>query len=871
MRNWFKAMSSVLALVLFSGVVYAETGVAMLPAGGKYDDSIPKPADVFGFETGAQHVRHDQLLNYFRVLAEASDRVHLQGIGRTHEGREQVIAVISSPENIARLDQIREQHLAVTRGERQPGETPVVIWQGFSIHGDESSGSNAVSLYAWHLASSQGNDVATMLDNVVVLIDPSLNPDGMARYAAWTTSRRSEVPVTDPAHREHHQQWPSGRGNHYWFDLNRDWMLLQHPESRNRVSVWNSWRPHVVTDHHEMGADSTYFFQPGVPERTHPLTPQRNQQLTGLIAEYHARRLDAAGRLYYTEESFDDFYYGKGSTYPDITGGVGILFEQASTDGQAVETPYGVRTFAESVQNQLITAISTLEAANGLRNELRNYQAQFFKEARDKARGAWVIGDAGNPGRMQEFLKLLAGHGVRFRPLEERVESDGQTFQPGRAWVVPAGQPQARLIEALFDVRTEFKSKVFYDVSTWTLPLAFDLPFARLRGVPKVGAWHDTAPAVKGSFSPELDAVAYAFEWHDDRAPALLQALLQDEIKVLAATKPFTANTPQGEVALARGSMIVPVGIQQDRRGDIVRRLAAAASDDGLRIHAIRSGLTPKGIDLGSRSLHPLEPVKPLLVIGDGVSSYEAGEIWYVTDTRLGLPLTHVERARFGRVNLDDYTHIILVNGRFSSWDEKEAARLHEWMSAGGVLITQQSAADWATDFRLDLSGGERKRALKEAGGDFRAAVRKAKEEEKGEEDAPGRRAYANFDDDHAETLVSGAIFSTDADLTHPLAYGLNDAHLPVFKSRADALPTSANPYSTVVRFDDQPLISGYASDERTREIGGSGALLADRVGKGVLIRAAINPVFRGYWQGTQRLFVNSLYLAQAIRSTELD
>lgn len=861
--------TALIVLLCFSGLAQAETGVAMLPEGGSYDGDVPKPIDVLGFPVGAQHVRHDQLVNYFRALDAASDRVTVRDIGRTHEGREQILAIVSSPENLANIENIRAAHLAVTRGEREPGDLPVIAWQGYSIHGDESSGSNAALLYAWHLAASRDETVAKMLDETVVLIDPSLNPDGLARYAAWATSRRGETVVTDPAHQEHNQPWPSGRGNHYWFDLNRDWLLLQHPESRNRVAVFNDWRPHVVTDHHEMGANSTYFFQPGVPERTHPLTPARNQELTAKIAEFHGKRLDALGRLYYTEESFDDFYYGKGSTYPDITGGVGILFEQASTEGQAIETPFGVRPFWLSVQNQLTTSLSTLDAVYALRDELKRYQAEFFAEAREEADGAWVVGDAGNPERMRAFLELLAGHGVRFGVLEERLSANGQVFAPGHAWVIPAAQPQARLIEAMFEQRTEFPSKTFYDVSAWNLAMAHDLPFTRTRGVPDAGEWTTTPPRTQGAFAPDDNAVAYAFGWESDAAPPALQALLANETVVMAATKPLTIETAAGRVALNRGSMLVPLGVQPERVEAIESALAAAARD-GLRIHAVRAGLTPEGGDLGSPSLVPLKPVKALLVTGDGVNSYEAGEAWFVADTRLGLPLVHVDRDRFAKVDLDEYTHVILVDGYGSGWGEEEAARLHAWMSAGGVLVTQQNAADWATDYRLYLARDERKRALDEAGGDFGAAADKHDAEEKAAKDRP-RADYADFEDDHAETLVSGTIFMTDADTTHPLAFGLPDRALPVFKDRAETLPVSPNPYATVARFVEKPLSSGYVSDERLEEIAGSGALLADRVGKGVLVRMSFDPLFRGYWRGTQRLFVNSLYLAQAVRSTELN
>ncbi len=302
-----------------------------LPEDVAYDADVPKPADILGFEVGEWHVRHDLLVAYMEALAEASPRVHLEVSGRTHEGRKTLLLAVSTPENIRNLERLRQAHL----DESDTGETgdgPLVIWQGFSVHGNEPSGSNASLLLAYHLAAG-GGDVERFLQETIVLIDPSVNPDGLGRFAQWANGHRSKSPVPDPNNREHREVWPNGRTNHYWFDLNRDWLLLTHPESRARIANFHRWRPHVLTDFHEMGSNATYYFQPGVPERRNPWTPIRNEELTRQIAGYHARAMDRAGRIYYTEETFDDFYYGKGSTYPDVNGSIGILFEQASSRG----------------------------------------------------------------------------------------------------------------------------------------------------------------------------------------------------------------------------------------------------------------------------------------------------------------------------------------------------------------------------------------------------------------------------------------------------------------------------------------------------------------------------------------------------------
>ncbi|MBY0573014.1 MAG: hypothetical protein K2P84_04990, partial [Undibacterium sp.] len=283
-------------------------------------ENITTPAASFGFALGEWHARPEQLVSYYQRLAKESPRVQVRIIGYTHERRPLLNVIITSPKNQARLAEIEA---ARGRGESENKDGPLVVYLGYSVHGNEASGANAAPLVAWHLASSQDKSVNEMLDNTVVVIDPMFNPDGVARFASWANSYRGQTLVADGNSLEHREAWPSGRGNHYWFDLNRDWLWLAHPESRAHVAAFQQWRPHILADFHEQGTDATYFFQPGVPARTHPLTPQSNQDLTSAIAKFHAKAFDARGEFYFSREGFDDFYYGKGSTYPDVQGSVG--------------------------------------------------------------------------------------------------------------------------------------------------------------------------------------------------------------------------------------------------------------------------------------------------------------------------------------------------------------------------------------------------------------------------------------------------------------------------------------------------------------------------------------------------------------------
>ena len=326
-------------LLIFSFIAVAQNSINLdyyLPQNITYDESIPRPAELIGHEVGEWHVTHDKLMFYMQTLAEKSDRIRIENRGSTFEGRPILLLTITSPKNHENLEQIRQDHIALT----EKGDTsvsienmPIIVYQGFSVHGNEPSGANAGLAYAYYLAAAQGPEIDEILDHMVILMDPSFNPDGLQRFAYWANTNRSMNLNSDTNEREYHEVWPGGRTNHYWFDINRDWLPVQLPESRARIETFHKWLPNILTDHHEMRTNSTFFFQPGEPTRVHPLTPSANQELTAEIGRYHAKALDKIGSLYYSEQGYDDYYYGKGSTFPDVNGGIGILFEQASSRG----------------------------------------------------------------------------------------------------------------------------------------------------------------------------------------------------------------------------------------------------------------------------------------------------------------------------------------------------------------------------------------------------------------------------------------------------------------------------------------------------------------------------------------------------------
>ncbi|MCA9322965.1 MAG: hypothetical protein KDB53_19650 [Planctomycetes bacterium] len=825
-----------------------------------FDTSVPRPSVVLGHEVGEWHARHDQIVAYMMLLAASSPRVDIVETGRTHEGRRLLLMAISSPENLARKQAIQENQrlLAVDPDAKvDTADWPLVAYMGYSIHGDESSGANAALLFAYWLAGAQGEAMDRLLAESVVLLDPCLNPDGLARFAQWANMHRGKSLVADRSSREHDQGWPSGRTNHYWFDLNRDWLLLTHPESRARIEQFHAWKPNLLTDFHEMGSNATYFFQPGVPTRTHPLTPRRNQDLTGDFAKANAAALDELGSLYFTEEMFDDFYFGKGSTYPDLNGAVGILFEQASSRGHLHETDNGNLSFPFTIRNQLTTSIATLTEGVRRRQEMHEWRRDFQRHARAHATAdpvkAWVFAAPEDPWRTHRMIDILQRHRIEVRELARVVEKDGRRFEPGKAWVAKADQPQHLLLMALFEQRTEFRDDAFYDVSAWTMPAAFGVDWAGLSEADVEDdpagdvAKPSRAPRGRGlvetdDVQPRSPTYAYAFDaspWMSGRA---LHALLADGIRVRVVSAPLTASLKGGGVQeLARGSVVVTRGGQEHDEAFIRGRLDQLAHDCGLVLYELAGGLTPQGPDLGSSSLRPINLPRVALLCGPGTSAYDVGEAWYLMDAELGLPVALVEVDALFRSSLDRYTHLV-VAGSVPEFSERRLGLLKDWLRAGGTLIATESAATWAES---ELAGLKPPKEPSAAA----AADRRAES-----------KPWSSRQAERAKESIGGAILHARVDRSHPLMWGVARDDLYVMRSGTRVLLPSSSPYGNVAVYADEPLFAGYCSEEHRKRFAGTAAIAVDRVGRGTVIRFADDPLFRGWFMASARVFTNALF-----------
>ncbi len=827
-----------------------------VPNTRQLNTSILSPEDFFGFPFGRWHLNHEQVYHYSQYLAGASDRIELLRTGRSYEEKPMYLLFISSPENIGKLETIRSAHLEDISGNNHDSSLPAIVWQGFGVHGNEPSATHAAVMAAWYMAASMDQEVEDWLNNIVLIMEPCLNPDGQNRFTSWVNANRSFHSNGHAAERELNEPWPRSRTNHYWFDLNRDWLPVQHPESRSRIPHFHRWKPAIVTDFHEMGSNATYFFQPGVPSRVNPFIPEANQTLTGQIARFHAQALDQIGSLYYTRESFDDYYAGKGSTYPDLNGGIGILFEQASSRGHLQQTIHGPMDFAYTIRNQVITVLSTMRAAVHLRHELREYQRNFFADVKQQASSgnirAFVVAQPADLQRWYYFLDLMLLHDIEvYRPARD-VTAAGKTFKQRETVVIPLEQPQYRLIRSMFDRPLTFTDSIFYDLSTWTVPDAFHLDFAEA-GTGFTPAWlgerlHSTALESGYVIGGETN-YAYAMPWHYFHAPGALYAMQQLGLLTKVSTRPFEAIPAREKVSFESGTIIIPVQPNLSRWTPeaLHQRMERIAESFGTNIYALSTGLSESGIDVGSPNVAALRQPNIALITGEGVFANEAGEVWHLLDQRHRIAITKLDIAQIGRVNLSDFNILIMVDGNYS-FSESETEAIKTWVQMGGTLIAQKRAVRWAIS--ADLLRLKNKRSAER-------------------ESAAG--VYANLFPDMARNVLGGAIFSVEADITHPLMFGMDGPSFPVHRGTAVFFEPTGNPYATVARHGENPHLSGYISSENLEGISNSAYLTVHGAGRGRIICFADNPNFRGYWFGTSRLTMNAIFMSQIMTGLSLE
>ena len=804
----------------------------------EYNKSIPTPLSVIGHEVGEFHISHDKLSHYVQEISRASNRVKLVNRGKSYENRTSWLMIITSESNHSRLEEIRKQHLELSNSKNKDidvSNMPIVVYQGFSVHGDEPSGSNASLPLMYHLLASNSQETIELLENTIILLDPSFNPDGLQRFSQWANSNKNQSLTADPNDREYNQYWPRGRTNHYWFDLNRDMLPNQLVETNAKVKTFTEWLPNILTDHHEMGTNSSFFFQPGVPERKNPLISDLNQALTREIGTYHEKALNSIGSLYYSEEDYDDFFFGKASTYPDANGSIGILFEQGSSRGHIQESVNGILTFPFTIRNQLTAAFSTLEAAKNMRVKLLNYMKDFYDdqiELNPKSSDNIVFGKLKDESTVYHLADLLNSHKIKFNKISEDVVLNGKKYTKDNSFIIPMNQPKRTLINAMFYTQTEFKDSLFYDVSAWTFPLAFNVNYSYTDNLSKSSVSKIFGEEVTEIKKPvgNVDSkseYAYLFEPHEYYAQAAVYHLIKEGIRVKTATRKFSINGKEFDF----GTYLIPVQNQSMNSEDIYNKLLEISNTYNINFESQATGIT-SGIDLGSDYFIIVNEPKIGLIVGDGVRSYDAGEIWHLLDTRYNIPITKLDVDDLRYIDLSKYSHIILPDYNGS---KLRSEQINEYINGGGNLIAYRNSVKWVSNNLNEL--------------EFLTNDLKA-----------SGVSFSDREKFYGAQQTGGAIFESNIDRSHPVNYGIESNTLPLFRNSNVYMSKSEQSFNNPITYSSNPLMSGYISEENISLLKNSVPFKVIRSGKGKILLMTDNTNFRAFWFGTNRILLNMLF-----------
>ncbi|MDH5474069.1 MAG: M14 family zinc carboxypeptidase [Cyclobacteriaceae bacterium] len=848
-------MKNILLLLSLTCAFYVGAQDYFYKNKGPFIENIPSPEDFLGYHIGHQHTRHDQIVSYLEKLAELSDRATITYYGKTHEYRKLVILNISSPQNISNLDKIREEHhkVATPTAEVNLSNLPLFINLAYNVHGNEPSSSEAALLTAYTLIASMNEQIVDYLNESVIFIDPTINPDGRDRHANWANTHKGSPPVADPMDIEHSEISPNGRTNHYYFDLNRDWWLAVNPESRGKLKWYHEWYPNVVTDFHEMGTNSTYFFEPMKPNASkNPIMPKENYTtLNETFAKQFAHDLNEIGSMYFSKEVFDGTYPGYGSSYPDLQGALALLFEQASSRGHVQRQNTGKNlTFAFTIRNQYTSSFATIKAAINNKSILYDYQKRFFKSALSNAGKSnikgYVFGDWQDPSRTNEFIDKLLLHKVKIYDLEKDIVVKGTTYKKGGAYFVPTKQPQYRMVQSAFETYATYSDSVYYDASAWSLANFYNLPYS-ISTTALTGKEITTTPVYATSI-PQKSNYTYILPWNDYYAPAALYYLQSHGVVTTSAFKPFGITTSEGNKAFSFGTIVIPVGRQLISSDSLYQLVKNTANKWPIQMSTTSTGYSTSGIDLGSRNLQVLTLPKAVMFVGEGVSSYEQGEVWHLLDKRMNMPITKVPLRNFDRLNLYDYNVMIMVSGSYHQLDSADREKIKNWIAEGNTLITSRTGSKWAVEENIvqeTLMIGS---------------------VEDNDSKTVNRLNYVDAREHIGKEQVGGAIFEIDLDITHPLGFGYTRRKLPVYRNSSVWLSPSLSPYGTVGKYTNTPHIDGFITTKNLNTfLKPSASLIVSAVGKGRVVMFADNPNFRGAWLGTNRLFLNAIFLGQHI------
>jgi len=832
--------------------------VLFFVASSQAQTAIPTPDEFLGYTLGDRFTPHARILDYFHLLTTRSNLITMQQFGETYEHRPLMLAVITSPKNRAALDSIRANVAALTdpnattqaRANEIAKSTPAIAWLAFGVHGNESS-SAEVSMEVAHTLLTDPNS-APLLDNLVVLIDPLLNPDGRERYISWFIRTRGEEADPNPDAFEHNEPWPGGRFNHYLIDMNRDWAWSSQREVRARVAEYRKWNPQVFVDFHEMGYQSSYFFPPDA----RPVNANLPKDVDTWLEKFgraDAEAFTKKGWTFFTGEEFDLFYPGYGDSWPSLHGAIGMTYEVAghSRAGSAItRDDTTVYTLADRIARHYTTAMATLRTASENREGLLQYTYEMMRK--QVASGSNIYLLQPDSPNFRPLIEMLQRQSIAMSQLSapltikaSRIDSDASDAHlfPTGTVVINTRQPLGGLAQTLLERSPVFtkgyveeqqkrahadEPDEFYDLTSWSLPLAMNVD-SYVTTAPITVEMHPYAAAAQPAF--RAARYGYVIDGGDPNVYRAAGRMLRDGIRFNVSEDVINVNDHN----FARGSVVVLKG---NNKSDLDASLERVIRDTGAAITPIDSGWTG-ATSFGSSKIHFIKDPRIALVGGPRVSATSYGMLWHTLDVDTPLPHTNLSVESLRNTDLSKYGVIVLPDGDYGDRFGKNAEKLKSWLNGGGTLVVIKGASSFLREKDVEIS------KLKP----WEAPKKKDDDKDK----SPSTPELYN------DYRVPGATFRTVMNDRSYLTFGVPRSPNVLIEGSAAFLPVSHAVDNIVTITKEKPLVAGVAWNESIDRLKGSIYLVSEPYGRGQVITFADEPHFRLFWRGTLPLFLNAV------------
>ena len=811
--------------------------LAIICSSSLFSQNIQSPKEFLGYELGKQFTRHHRVVDYFTYVSTQLDNVLLEKYGETNERRPLYVSYISSKKNIENIEQIRHNNLGQTGLKPASINDIAIVWLSYNVHGNEASSTEASMQTLYELVTTKKDQ----LENTLVIIDPCINPDGRDRYANWYNQVKSEPYNTDQNAKEHREPWPGGRANHYLFDLNRDWAWATQIESTQRLKIYNKWMPHVHVDFHEQSMNNPYYFAPAA-EPFHEIITDWQRNFQTQIGKNHARYFDKNGWLYFTKESFDLLYPSYGDTYPTYMGAIGMTYEQAGggMGGLGVDTDHGYElTLVDRVAHHKTTGLSTVEIASKNAVTLNTEFKKFFDTGSFKYK-SYVLKNE-NKDKTTRLLALLDKHQIDYEFTNKGLvkgynyltQQESRMSVNTKDLVIHTQQPKGKMVKVLFEPNAKLTDSLTYDITAWSLPYAHG--FKAIASTIKVSSRKDV---MVDTANNEIDQNAYAYvsKWNSLEDASFLATLLQADVRVRFSEKDFTI---EGN-SYAKGTLIILRGDNKTNK-EFDKQITSIAQNNNRKLTPVQTGFVSSGKDFGSSSVNPINKQKVAVISGKGTSSLSFGEIWHFFENQLHYPLTALDTDYINRVDLDEYDVLIIPNGYYSSILNKSGLeKINNFAQAGGTVIAIGTA----------LRSFVNKEGF---------ALKSKKPTEGKENKTPNLTTYEDTRRNRANTLITGAIFKSKVDNSHPLAFGYDDVYFSLKLNNASYAYLQNG--SNVAYFNKSATnLAGFAGKKALKNIPESLLFGEERKGSGSIIYMVDNPLFRSFWDNGKLFFVNAIF-----------